>query len=134
MLKTCSRCGKLHNISQQCPMKPKYKKRLTRIDNFRSSKEWQLKRGSIKERDKSLCQICIRSLYNTIERQYNFNCVQVHHIKSIKTNWKKRLEDSNLLCLCPYHHKMAEDGGIHKDILLSIAQEQINSNTPPVFL
>lgn len=127
MLKSCSYCGGIHNRGYQCPSKPKRVKTPTYIDKFRWSRRWRTKAMQINERDKYLCQICIRKLFNTVQ-QYNFTDIEVHHIIAIVEDWDKRLEDENLICLCAYHHKMAERGEIDKQLLLGIAQEQERKN------
>ena len=127
MLKSCSYCGGIHKRGYQCPSKPKRVKTPTYIDKFRWSRRWRTKAIQINERDKYLCQICIRKLFNTVQ-QYNFTDLEVHHIIPIVEDWDKRLEDENLICLCAYHHKMAERGEIDKQLLLGIAKEQERKN------
>lgn len=117
MLKACPRCGKLHEIGQKCPVKRTYKKRITKIDKFRSTREWQKTREQAKERDGYMCQVCARGLYNTVSRRYNSDSLQVHHITPVNENWERRLDETNLICLCPYHHRMAEDGAIPREAL-----------------
>jgi predicted restriction endonuclease len=48
-------------------------------------------------------------------------------------DFSKRLDDDNLICLCAYHHKMAEAGEIGKDELLEIVSEihTIKGDIPP---
>jgi hypothetical protein len=126
MLKSCSYCGKIHDTKYVCPSKPKrkYKKEVTQADKFRWTKAWQNKRKQINIRDNYVCQICSRELHNTYGSKYNFDSIHVHHIDSIATAWDRRLDDSNLICLCQYHHKMAEDGLIGKQELFDIVQQQ----------
>ena len=76
-----------------------------------------------KTRGKFLFQICIRKLYNTIKK-YNYNDLEVHHIIPIKENYELRLEDSNLITVCEYHHELAEQGTIPRGELLAIVQAQ----------
>lgn len=124
MLKSCSYCGGIHDRKHQCDKKPQRKFKTTHIDKFRWTKAWQNKRTYIREdRDKHMCQICIRELYNT-QTKYNFTDIQVHHIVPIAEAWDERLEDKNLISLCSYHHSMAEDGKISRDELIKIVEEQ----------
>lgn len=120
----------MHKQGEVCPSKPdttrNYKKRLTKIDKFRSTKEWQDKRNEVKDRDKHLCQVCLHKLYETKARQYNFKNIQVHHITPMSEDWSRRLDDDNLISLCPYHHKMAEDGVMPKEVLYNLIE-----STPP---
>lgn len=111
MLKSCAYCGGIHKRGQQCPSKPATIKNATYIDRFRWSRAWKNKRAHIAERDKHLCQVCLRNLYNT-QIQYNFSDLEVHHIDSIGDAWDKRLDDDNLISLCRDHHELAEKGSI----------------------
>lgn len=133
MLKTCKYCGRIHEINYECPQKPKrkyYEKKLTEADKFRWTKLWQNKRKEIKQRDKNLCQICIRDLYYT-DKIYNFNDIQVHHNIPIQEDWNKRLDNDNLISLCPYHHKLAEDKIINRKEIQDIINEQETNYIPP---
>ena len=122
MLKSCSYCGGIHPRGYQCPSKPRRNKQPTYIDKFRWSKAWQHKRKYINQRDKYLCQVCIRERYNT-QLKYNFNELEVHHITPIVDDWHRRLDDDNLISICNYHHKMAERGEIPKQELWNIVRE-----------
>jgi 5-methylcytosine-specific restriction endonuclease McrA len=123
MLKSCSYCNKIHDRKYKCPNRPSRKQQPTHIDKFRKTNLWQKKRKEIAERDKYLCQVCIRKLHNT-KQQYNFTNLEVHHIDSIASDWDKRLDDNNLISLCKYHHSLAELGKIGKDELVRIVEEQ----------
>lgn len=124
LLKSCKYCGRIHKKDFACPMKPKSNKyKTSEADKFRWTKAWQRKREEVKRRDKFLCQICIRKLYNTIKK-YNYSDLEVHHIVSIKEDYELKLEDSNLITVCEYHHELAEQGTISKDELLAIVQVQ----------
>lgn len=123
MLNSCSYCGRIHDKKYTCPSKPKREYKVTDIDRFRWTKRWQRKRKQINERDKYLCQVCIRELHNT-QIQYNFKDIEVHHIIPIAEDWNLRLEDNNLICLCTYHHKMADNNLIDREELKRIAEEQ----------
>ncbi len=123
-LKSCKYCGRIHKKEFICPMKPKNNKyKTSEADKFRWTRSWQKKRDDIRRRDKHLCQICIRKLYNTINK-YNYNNLEVHHIVPIKESYDLRLEDTNLITLCEYHHELAEQGTIPRDELLSIVKAQ----------
>lgn len=123
-LKSCKYCGRIHKKDFICPMKPKGNKyKTSEADKFRWTKAWQRKREEVKRRDKFLCQICIRKLYNTIKK-YNYNDLEVHHIVPIKEDYELRLEDSNLITVCEYHHELAEQGTIPREELLDIVQAQ----------
>ncbi len=134
MLKSCKYCSRIHDSKYICPNKQtaindrqRRFKRDRAIDKFRSSGEWQHKREEIKERDKQLCQICIRKLYGT-RQQYTYNNLSVHHAISLMEDWEKRLDNDNLITGCDMHHEMMECGKIPKDVVLSIIKEQENES------
>lgn len=123
MLKSCQYCGRIHEDKYNCGRKPKKKKKITYIDRFRSSRRWREKREQIRRRDKGLCQVCIRNLYET-DRQYNYENLSVHHAIPLETDFEKRLDDDNLLTVCGTHHEMAEAGQIPYEVIKKIIEEQ----------
>lgn len=123
LLKSCVWCGSIHDKKYECPKKPKQTKQPTYIDKFRWSRRWANKRKQINERDRYMCQVCIRKLYNT-QHQYNYTSIEVHHIVPLVEDFSKREDDENLICLCRYHHEMAESGEISRKELLDIVNEQ----------
>lgn len=126
MLKSCKYCGRIHDSKYICPKKP-IRKRFNKTDKdkFRNTQTWQKKREDIKERDKGLCQVCIRKLYNTI-KQYTYKDIEVHHIIPLKEDYELRLEDDNLISLCKYHHELAESGQIPRAELKSMIKSGFN--------
>lgn len=125
MLRSCKYCGGIHDRTYQCPRKPVYKKhKFSDADNFRNTTLWRKKSAEIRKRDKGLCQVCIRKLYNT-QQQYTFDTIEVHHIVPLNENPKRGLDNYNLLTVCKYHHNMCEVGGeIPREIQHMIAKEQ----------
>ena len=121
---TCSKCGIVPR-GHKCPFKT-YKKKAydTEADKFRRTKRWSNKSIEIRQRDRYLCRVCEANLYNTIQ-QFNFNTLEVHHIEKLNENFNKRLDNDNLITLCRYHHKMADDGNIPKKVLYGLI------NNPP---
>ena len=130
MLKSCSRCGRVHENTYNCGnIKRQYKSKGTSVaDKYRNTREWKALRKEIVQRDKALCQICIRKLFTYSSRIYNNNMIEVHHIVPINEEYELRNVGSNLISLCPYHHKLAENGGIPKDILINIVKDQESNN------
>jgi 5-methylcytosine-specific restriction protein A len=119
MLISCSACGGRHVRGQSCPNRVKAKRgpiEANYIRAFRNSKAWQNKRAEIKARDKMLCQLCLAN------GRYVFERLSVHHIRPIAKAWPYRLENENLITLCPTCHKMAEDGKIEASILAEMAK------------
>lgn len=130
MYKSCTYCGKIHETTYECPMKPKKAHRVDTNDHkaveirkFRDSHAWRKKRTQIQERDLHLCQVCMRKLYNTIN-QYTYDNTSVHHIIPLIEDMSKRLDDSNLITLCSMHHAYADDGYIPVNILLEMVRNK----------
>lgn len=125
MLKSCKYCGKIHDSKFVCSQKPGRKRYNTEADKFRNTNKWRKKREEIKQRDLRLCQICIRELYNTVNK-YNTEELEVHHNIPINENYAKRLDNDNLLTVCHYHHEMCESGEIPRQEVQKIINEQEN--------
>jgi 5-methylcytosine-specific restriction enzyme A len=118
----------MHQRGNACKSKPKptQQKETTAISRFRSCYAWQKKRRQIKERDNYLCMACLNNLDGTT-KQYNFDGLEVHHIKSVHRAWNSRLEDTNLITLCNMHHYMADNKLLDADVLSDIANKNTNS-------
>ena len=123
MFKACSKCGRIHERGYVCTVgvKPK-QERDSQADRFRNTKVWRRKADEIKTRDMHLCRVCLIKQYNTI-LQYNAVRLSVHHIIPLSEDYDKRLDDDNLITLCPYHHELAERGTIPRRLLLGLAGE-----------
>lgn len=130
MKASCKYCGRIHDKKYICSNRPKQTK-YTDINKFRSTKQWRVKREEIRERDKQLCQVCIRKLYNT-EQQYTYNDLSVHHAIPIESDYTKRLDNDNLLTLCRYHHELAESKDIPIRVILEIIKEQNAQQDTPL--
>ncbi len=55
---------------------------------------------------------------------FNYKDLQVHRIISIEEDYSRRLDSTNLITLCPIHHKKAEQGIITREELLKIIKEK----------
>ena len=124
MLKKFCRCGKLINYTdKRCPEcqeiynrfletkanKERYKKYQNnrtdyREQNFYKSKEWKALRQRVKARANGLCELCLK------EGRISYY-KDIHHIIPIKEDWNKRLDISNLICVCRDCHKK-----LHKEL------------------
>ena len=123
MYKTCSRCGIVPE-NHICPYRTYRKKeRDTQANRFRSSKAWTNKSIEVKKRDLYLCAVCMTGKYHTINT-FNYDKLSVHHIILLAEDYNKRLDERNLITLCSYHHKMAEDGEIPRDELLELVENK----------
>ena len=111
MQKTCSICGRIHDINMIC--KRKTIKKNTSSNKFRKTNKWTEKSKSIRKRDNYLCKVCITGKYGTTNR-YTYKNLEVHHIIPIEEDYSKRLDSQNLITLCRKHHEMAEKGTISR--------------------
>ena len=123
MQRSCKWCGRIHEDSYICSKKSPKQKKNTKAVKFRSSIAWQQKREEIKKRDKYLCQICIRGLYDP-RYQYQYEDLHVHHALSISEYPDVQLDDNNLITLCAEHHHMADKGEIPYKKIREIIDEQ----------
>lgn len=114
MKKACQYCGGIHDKKYICNKKTE---RGNKLDRFRWSYEWKMKRTEIMKRDRYLCRACLNNLSGTVGRICNVG-LSVHHIIPLKASWEQRLESGNLITLCRFHHKMAEKGEISAEKLL----------------
>jgi 5-methylcytosine-specific restriction enzyme A len=120
---SCKYCGGIHDRGYVCSSKPVRVKAKTHIDKFRSTYLWTKKSKEIRQRDKHLCQVCIRNIYDTT-KQYTFDNLGVHHVYPVHSHWDKRLDNDNLLTVCEMHHKQCETGEIPLYAQLKIVSEQ----------
>lgn len=116
MYKTCSVCGKIHDLNQVCKRQVVYKD--TEERHLRSTRRWTDKSKDIRDRSHYLCAVCLD------QGIINYQETEVHHITKIKESLDLLLEDSNLITLCKFHHKEADRGGISKDYLFSLAKKR----------
>ena len=72
-----------------------------------------------------MCRCCAAGM--TADGKPVFDCsdLSVHHIEPLSERFDLRLDDDNLITLCPYHHEQAERDNIDRNILHKIAM------TPP---
>ena len=120
MLKSCSRCGKVHEKGYVCSAGKVLQPRESEADRFRNKQIWRKKAAQIKKRDYQMCRVCERGEYNTVIR-YNAHNISVHHIVPLEEDFTRRLDDENLITLCRYHHELAEKDEIPRDFLKNLA-------------
>lgn len=119
MLKSCSRCGKIHDYNYKCNKGKVYKK--NDIDKLRSTKKWTDKSIEIREASNYLCSVCLD------KGIINYENLEVHHIIKLQDQPELLLENDNLICLCKYHHKQADEGKIDQDYLLNLVKKRDNN-------
>ena len=133
MKKFCKHCGGSHALGASCPTTVKnggrsyniidgWRNEENEIQNFRNSNAWKKKTIQIKNRDLYLCQVCKKQLHKTFLAFYGRKRIEVHHIVKLKNDFSKRLDDDNLICLCVYHHRLADKGEISPEFLKSLIE------------
>lgn len=132
ILYSCPYCGRIHDRDYECAEKtPKrvFKRPVEdrRETQFHHSHAWHKKANQIRYRDKNLCRACLAELPGTY-RQLNYYRLSVHHIVPLVEDWDRRLDDSNLITLCPIHHEMAESGRLPRRKLFRLASTKPNLN------
>lgn len=120
MLKSCSYCQCIHDSKVKCRKKVEKNKKTTDKDKFRSTSAWQKKREEIKERDMFLCRICLKN------KKINSKNLQVHHIVSLEEDYSKRLDNENLITVCPRCHELAENGYYSKLFLQNLIKAGVS--------
>lgn len=126
--KSCSYCGKVHDINYKCNKKPKinWSKYNKDSDEYklRNTYNWHKKAEEIKQRANYICEVCKDK--NIKDRSYNVNYegLEVHHINKLSNRPDLLLDNYNLICLCVKHHKEADRDEIDKDYLFKLAKDR----------
>lgn len=125
MKKTCVYCGRIHEKGYICEYKSIKRKSKSTKDKFRSTVTWQKKRNAIVERDMYMCRVCFENYkqgkISIQQLNASSKCLQVHHIIPLADDYSLRIDDHNLITLCPVHHELAERGEIAADHLNELA-------------
>ena len=114
MYKVCSRCGKIHKFNERCPVPRQTKD--TKERRLRSKYCWTKKSGEIRQRAKYLCEVCQK------EGKLTYDGVETHHIIKLSEDETGLLDNYNLIALCVYHHRQADNGEIEVDYLRELAR------------
>ena len=118
MKKSCSKCGRIHDINEKCPVVYKRTYKRTEADKLRNTYKWHKKSEQIKQESNYLCEVC-RDM-----GIYNYENIEVHHIIKLNNDETKLLEDDNLICLCQAHHKAADKGELSVEYLRSLVDRR----------
>ena len=116
MLKSCSKCGKIHDFNYICKVNNRSKPKKTEQRTFRNRNKWHEKAEEIKKRAGYLCEVCRQ------ENIYTYDNLETHHITPLEEDIDKGLDNYNLIVLCSRHHKEAEAGTIEKKYLEELAR------------
>ena len=111
MLKACSYCGRIHDKNIKCS------RQINRTNErtLRNKSKWHKKSEEIRGRSLNLCQVCLDK-----EGLLTYENLEVHHVIKLSDNPDGLLDDSNLISLCPRHHKQADAGQLDIDYLRSL--------------
>lgn len=124
MFKSCSKCGRVHRAGEKCHSDARVKI-ATEESRLRSTYKWTQKSIEVREKAHYLCEVC------RDQGVLTYKGTQVHHIDALKERADLLLENTNLICLCEWHHEQAERGEIDKDYLRKLAQRREGEIPPP---
>ena len=117
MLRSCTKCGRIHDINFKCNGGGRLPQ--TAEQALRRRTSWTNKSKEIRERSKYLCAVCLDKGEARADDD-----IEVHHIRKLRDYPEGLLEDDNLVCLCTYHHKQADNGILSADYLRELAQRR----------
>ena len=117
MYKACSVCGKIHPYNAPCKKPVIYGRDETR--KLRATNRWKEKSKQVRN-DVLFCEVC------KAQGRFVYDNLEVHHIEKLRNNREKLLDDNNLICLCTYHHKLADAGEISADYLREIVRKRLS--------
>lgn len=107
----CPICGTVHEGHCRTASE-----RNSKADKFRNTQLWKRTAKAILERDFNCCRVC---LLNGI---FTNRGLSVHHIVPLSEDYKRRLDEGNLITLCRLHHEQAEHGRISRKVLFELAE------------
>ena len=123
MLRSCTKCGRIHDVNYKCNGGGRLPK--TNEQALRNRNKWHEKSREIRERSLYLCSVCQDRGEARAEDD-----LEVHHIVKLRDNPDGLLEDSNLICLCVFHHKQADRGELSADYLRELAKRRDRESYP----
>ena len=125
MWKSCGRCGRVHAVGYKCTALKPLPKTRTEDQRLRSTSRWQKKAEEIKKASNYLCTLC------KLEGKLVYDNIEVHHIIKLKDDTSRLLDNYNLICLCKYHHELADAGKIKASYLEELARSREEGKYPP---
>ena len=130
ILKTCGYCKKIHDSKIKCGAKRRYYReknnRYNKSQDYQDiikSNRWKKLSALIKSMDNHECLIC--KACGLISPKV----LEVHHIDKVMNNFEKAFDEKNLITLCLFHHKQAEQGIITIGELLDLINKYRNNNS-----
>lgn len=116
MYRSCSKCGRIHKVGEQCPTFKPITYRKTEESKLRSTYAWTSKSREIRDKANGLCEVC------RDKGIYTYKGLEVHHITKLRDDSDKLLDNYNLICLCVEHHKQADNGELDINYLKKLAK------------
>lgn len=117
MLRSCTKCGRIHDINFKCNGGGRLPQ--TAEQALRRRTSWTNKSLEIRERSKYLCAVCLDKGEARADDD-----IEVHHIRKLRDYPEGLLEDDNLVCLCTFHHKQADNNILSAEYLRELAQRR----------
>lgn len=116
MLRSCTKCGRIHDVNYKCKSG-----RLPQTNEqaLRNRNAWHEKSREIRERSLYLCSVC----KDRGEAKADDD-IEVHHIRKLRDYPDGLLEDENLIALCVFHHKQADNNELDPDYLRELAKRR----------
>lgn len=125
MYRSCTKCGKIHDVKHKCNVavtKKKYNKENSVEHKLRNTTAWTYKAREMKARAGYLCEVC------RADGVYTYEGLETHHIEKLKDKPTKLLDDDNLIVLCVFHHKLADKGMLNEGYLRKLVEIRENNN------
>ena len=126
MLRSCPYCGRIHDTKFDCGKKPKSEYKRKYETAVRYTTPMKKKSVEIKEKAHYICEVCADEGTVFDRSKEDREHLETHHIIKLVDIPDLALDNSNLICLCRYHHELAEKGAIDADYLRKLAQKREN--------
>ena len=130
ILKTCGYCHKIHDNKIKCGAKRSYYReknnrynKSQEYNDIIKSNRWKKLSALIKSLDNHECLVCKDC------GLISPKVLEVHHVEKVMNNFEKAFDEQNLITLCIFHHKQAEQGTITIDELLELINKYRNNDT-----
>ncbi len=108
----CEKCQKIvdeENKENQKAINKRYDtKRDSKYVQFYKSDEWKILKEKKLMDTQYMCEECQRIKEKDSTYKVNL-ATEVHHVETLKTNWNRRLDYTNLKSLCHRHHDQAHN-------------------------
>lgn len=121
MYKSCTKCGGIHKVGFKCNAGVIYRTHSTEDAKARNKTEYKKASLEVKEASNYLCAVCLES------GVYNSTKIETHHIEKIKDRPDLLCDIDNLICLCKFHHLLADKNILSKEHLRRLRKvEQVS--------